>query len=218
MPKIVGFCLGVFVGQTCLGEKFGEWTVVKDGLYALLDDGSRLSAVEAECSCGYKKAMLFSRLKSGETTKCRSCANKTHGRSRTSEHRTWEAMIRRCYVPHCAQYKDYGGRGVIVCDRWNPRKGGSFANFYKDMGPRPSKDHHLDKDIFDGNLIYSPDTCKWVHRCENAKRKRNAVWVEWRGEKVRLAELADELGIPVKRLWQRVKTYGMSVEEAIARG
>lgn len=127
-------------------------------------------------------------------------------------------MIRRCYVPHATAYKDYGGRGVTVCDRWNPKRGGSFENFYADMGPRPSKDHQLDKDIIDGNLVYGPSTAKWVHRYENAKRKRNAVWVDWKGERVRLADLADEVGIPVKKLWARIKTYGLSVEEAVSRG
>lgn len=207
-------------GTSLVGKTFGKWLVVEAGHTLLMSDGSNASAVKARCECGLEKTIKLSQLKRGETEGCRYCRSgtKTHGRSKTSEYRTWEAMIRRCYVPHATGYKDYGGRGVTVCDRWNPKRGGSFENFYADMGPRPSKDHQLDKDIIDGNLVYGPSTAKWVHRHENAKRKRNAVWVQWKGSKVRLADLADETGIPVKKLWARIKTYGLSVEEAVSRG
>lgn len=207
-------------GKSLIGKKFGKWLVIEGGHTLLMADGSNASAVKVRCECGLEKNVKISHLIRGETSGCRLCKGqtRTHGMSKTSEYRTWEAMIRRCYVPHSSHYSDYGGRGVTVCDRWNPKKGGSFANFYSDLGPRPTPDYQLDKDFIEGNLVYGPDTAKWVHRYENAKRKRNAVWVEWKGEKIRLADLADLTQIPVKKLWARIKTYGLSVEDAVAKG
>lgn len=207
-------------GKQLVGKKFGKWLVIESGCVLVMADGSNASAVKVRCECGFERISKISQLKRGETQGCRLCKSptRTHGMSKTSEYRTWEAMIRRCYVPHATAYKDYGGRGVTVCDRWNPKKGGSFANFYADLGPRPSSEHQLDKDFLDGNFVYGPGTAKWVHRNENLKRKRNAVWVEWKGEKVRLTDLADDVNIPAKKLWQRIKQYGYSVEDAVAKG
>lgn len=127
-------------------------------------------------------------------------------------------MIHRCYDKFHASYHNYGGRGVTVCDRWNPAAGGSFENFYADMGVRPSKNHQLDKDIIEGNLIYSPSTVKWVDRSENAKRKRTSIWVDWRGERIRLVDLADSVNIPAKKLRDRIRRSSCSIEDAVAKG
>lgn len=204
-----------------LGEEFGFWTVIETGIVARHRSGKwNASMVRVRCQCGLEKNLMPASLVSGSSTGCRRCRNGsiTHGMSRSPEYRVWEAMLRRCYVAHSTHYQDYGGRGVRVCDRWNPRKGGSFENFYLDLGPRPGLDYQLDKDLIEGNLLYGPGTCKWVHRHENAKRKRNGVWVEWKGERIRLTELADQHNIPVKKLWTRIKQYGISVERAVAMG
>jgi hypothetical protein len=47
-------------------------------------------------------------------------------------------MLQRCFNPNHHKYKYYGGRGVVVCDRWDPKKGGSFENFLADMGEKPA--------------------------------------------------------------------------------
>lgn len=95
-----------------------------------------------------------------------------HGCSDTPEYRVYLGMIQRCYNKNSTCFHNYGGRGVVVCDRWLGEKG--FTNFLADMGNRPTSDHHLDKDIRGGIgcEIYSPDTCSWALPSEHAKFRR----------------------------------------------
>lgn len=205
-------------GTSLVGKTFGKWLVVEAG--HRLPSSKQRSAVKVKCKCGTEKLVSITKLIRGESTGCRDCcySRRTHGMSRTPEYKTWHGMIRRCYDKFHPSYHNYGGRGVTVCDRWNPAAGGSFENFYADLGPRPNSLHQLDKDIFDGNLVYSPSTVKWVHRSENAKRKRTSIWVEWKGEKIRLVDLADKTGIPASLLRCRIRRRGIPVERAVAMG
>lgn len=81
-------------------------------------------------------------------------------------YRSWQAMKARCYDKNNEKYKDYGGRGIIVCDRWL----NSFQNFLLDMGEKPSKNYSLDRKNNDGN--YEPSNCKWSTMHEQASNKR----------------------------------------------
>lgn len=71
---------------------------------------------------------------------CQVYLNTKHGLSYSSEYRIWNGMIQRCTNPKQMSYRNYGGRGIVVCDRWH-----IFENFYADMGPRPSKKHSIDR-------------------------------------------------------------------------
>lgn len=91
---------------------------------------------------------------------------KTHGMSQTPEYRAWYDMMRRCYKPDRADYKYYGGRGVLVCERWY-----LFENFYADMGDA----NGLTLDRIDVNGNYEPSNCKWSTMSEQVKNRRS--WV-----------------------------------------
>ena len=90
---------------------------------------------------------------------------RTHGRSRTKIYRIYHAMLNRCYRSADQAYKNYGGRGITVCDRWRS----SFEAFLGDMGERPSG-LTLDRRNNDGN--YSPDNCRWASREEQRRNQR----------------------------------------------
>lgn len=77
----------------------------------------------------------------------------------------WSAMVRRCRDPKDPAYKNYGERGLTVCQSW-----GKFANFMSDMGPRPSRKHTLERR--ENDMGYGPDNCYWATREEQAKNRR----------------------------------------------
>jgi hypothetical protein len=167
------------------------------------------------CDCGTARIVGRSALVSGITKSC-GCFNKervaatqtTHGKSHTPEYNSWLAMNMRCKSPKAKGYEHYGGRGVIVCDRW----ASSFENFYEDMGPRPDGTT-LDRIDPEGN--YEPLNCRWLNHATNCAIKRKTMFVTFRGETKTIADWARHSSIPYTTLWQRIARNGWSIDRAI---
>ena len=134
---------------------------------------------ECICDCGEKSLASSKNLRSGDTKSCgcQSAAKPSHGhctgRTSSKTYRAWHSMIQRCYSPSQRCYPRYGGRGVRVCDRWNPKAGGCFENFLADMGVAP-EGKTLDKDKLGGigNKLYSPENCCWLTTKEQNQFRR----------------------------------------------
>jgi hypothetical protein len=82
----------------------------------------------------------------------------------------YKNMKRRCYKKETHNYSYYGGRGIIVCDRWLEPNGQGFVNFCMDMGERPSPEYSIDRIDPDGN--YEPSNCRWATASEQSKNQR----------------------------------------------
>ncbi len=129
---------------------------------------------------------------------------------RPDGYHTWQGMIQRCEYAGHVDFHNYGGRGVRVCQRWRL----SFAAFMEDMGPRPSTRHSIDR-FPDPAGNYEPGNCRWATMKEQQNNKRNNRIFTFQGRTMTMAQWADEIGITIYALYQRLAHGRMSVEEAL---
>lgn len=132
--------------------------------------------------------------------------------SRNPEYRTWRSMHDRCTRKNSKQYMDYGGRGIRVCSRWTGKDG--YLNFIKNMGPRPSMKHELDR--VNNDHGYSPDNCAWRTDWEQSRNKRNTRMVTYDGKTQCLKDWSVETGIPWATLHYRVITAKWPLQRAFS--
>jgi hypothetical protein len=84
----------------------------------------------------------------------------------TAEYRAWHGMKTRCTNPNRPDWKNYGGRGITICERW----ANSYEAFLADMGRKPSPAYTLDRINNDGN--YEPGNCRWTTWDLQSRNKR----------------------------------------------
>lgn len=123
----------------------------------------------------------------------------------------WCDMRARCTSTAHRQFKDYGGRGIDVCDRWLGADG--FANFLADMGPRPTG-HMIERS--NNDLGYSPENCRWATRKEQNSNRRNCIYVSLDGETVTLREYCRRRGLKYRPIVKRIRDRNWSVSEALS--
>jgi len=178
------------IGQEIIGTTIGRWKVL-----SILPGGTNVKA-QCLCACGNSRDIRVVKLSSGSSKSCGCLRNDnltTHGRTKnairknSSEYWIWNTMKHRCTNPNHTQHKDYGNRGIKVCDRWQ-----SFENFYADMGQKPDG---LSLERRDNNKGYSPSNCYWADRKTQNSNKRNNHYIEAGGTKKTLTEWARCTGI-----------------------
>lgn len=89
-----------------------------------------------------------------------------HGMSKKPEYSVWVSLKGRCNNKNNTAYKNYGGRGIKICERWSK----SFANFYNDMGSKPKKEYSIDRIDTNGN--YEPKNCRWTTNIIQGRNQR----------------------------------------------
>lgn len=135
---------------------------------------------------------------------------RTHGMSMQKQgvYRVWGNMIQRCTNPNLDRYKDYGGRGITVCERWR----NSFEAFYADVGDRP-EGMFLDRINNDGN--YEPNNVRWVTRAQSNLNTRRCKFVTVNSEAKPINEWLRIYGIAYCTYKQRIKN-GWAMEAAVS--
>ena len=181
------------------GQRFGMLVALRPSH----SDGKRWYW-ELQCDCGEtckkQTADLSAEMKRGGTPNCGcatkrliSKANSKHGMTKHPAYAVYRSMIDRCRLPTHQAWKNYGGRGISVCSRWQE----SFVNFWEDMGPSYQKGLTLER--LDNELDYSPDNCQWVSMRDQTMNKRTSVRC------ADIPQLSKETGIAKSTLYYRAK-------------
>ncbi|MBT2750019.1 MULTISPECIES: hypothetical protein [unclassified Lysobacter] len=178
-----------------IGDQYGRWQIVR---------GRLGTHVRAQCQCGTVKDVQVGHLQSGRSRSCGclraeqlSARRLRHGASGTLEYRLWRKMKERCSNPNAPGYRNWGGRGIRVCDRWQA----SFEAFLRDMGMCPSG-YSLDR--IDNERGYEPGNCRWASHQQQCNNQRRNVRVTLDGKTQTIASWARELSLPYATLHRRV--------------
>ena len=172
------------------------------GTVKRIQQSSLCRAIRPTKSCGCKRLGL---LRAG---------NLKHGASvknDTPEYRTfitWQSALWRCNNPNRRDYKDYGGRGIEVCERWQ-----KFENFVADMGIKPSR---MTLGRIDNDKGYEPTNCRWETLLEQASNRRTNRFLSLDGKRMTLENWAREIGINRDTIGKRLEA-GWSVEAALRK-
>jgi hypothetical protein len=125
------------------------------------------------------------------------------------EYGIWSGIKHRCFNKSSPEYKNYGERGITVCDRWKR----SYANFISDMGPRPNNNMSIDRIDNDGN--YGPSNCRWATSCEQTRNSRRNIVLTYRGVSMIQTDWAKYLGTTPDILGQYLRRGGHTMDEAV---
>lgn len=193
------------------GQTFNRLTVLKRAK----NDKRKRTLWKCKCICGETVIIRGTHLISGATKSCGCLKNEkikvlnlTHGMTKTPEYRCWRHIMIRCYNPSCATFKDYGGRGITVCDEWRH----DFMAFYDHVGNRPSQQHSIDRIRNNGN--YEPDNTRWTLPVTQANNRKSNHLITLYGWTLTISNWSRFVGLKQETIRYRIK-HGWPLSKAI---
>lgn len=196
-----------------IGKRFGKLVVIAE--YGRSEHGDKLWL--CKCDCGNKSIVTTSALTrtKGNAMSC-GCgvgANlKTHGHSKERLYHIWKGMRTRCYNKTNDGYRNYGKRGIKLCDEWK----NDYMSFRKWALLHGYSDN-LTIERIDVNKGYSPDNCEWITLIEQSRNKRNTVWITYKGEKKTLKEWSAITGFGYGTLYTRIFKLKWDLKDAFSK-
>ena len=198
--------------ENLIGKKIGRLVVVEQ-----LVKGKGVCL--CRCNCGNIKKVRTDHLKRGCTLSCGclqkervSISNSKHNKSLSKLYGVWSSMKSRCYNKNNDKYKNYGGRGISVCNDWR----NDFSKFFswaKNNGYKKG----LTIDRIDVNGNYGPENCRWVDYKQQARNKTTNIKIMFQGKLIGMSEVAEILGIKYSRFVWRYKS-GKTFDEIVSMG
>lgn len=197
--------MGKTTKQSMIGNKYGILTVISE-----VEERNKNGHIlyNVKCECGKEKQVLGASLRAGSSRSCNKCSILTgsHGMWKSREYKIWSSIKDRCYNSNNTSYKNYGGKGITVCDSWIK----SFEQFYKDMGD--SNGLTIDRIDVYGN--YEKSNCRWATPKTQARNRTNNSNITYKGETVCMSELCSRINIPISTFVNRIQR-GWSIDKCV---
>lgn len=200
------------------GKTFGRLTVIKRCENYVSPGGTTRSNWLCKCQCGNEIKVTADKLKYGNTKSCGCLKNEItakrnhkHGERHSRLYAIYYAMLNRCNNKKAINYKNYGGRGIKVCEEWTGEDG--FKNFYKWSLDNGYCDE-LTIDRIDVNGNYEPSNCKWSTRHEQMNNTTRSHFITIDNVTHTLSEWSYISGVDVSTIYYRLKR-GISEKEAV---
>lgn len=198
------------------GKKFGRLSVIERIDDYVASSGRRYVRWLCKCDCGKIVHVNSDPLIRGKTKSCgclsselKSQRAKTHGETDSRLYAIWCAIKARCLNSHTVAYKDYGARGITICDEWKD----SYENF-RDWANDNGYKKNLSIDRIDNDGIYEPSNCRWVTSVAQANNRRSNHILTYNGETHNVTEWAAIVGKDPKTIFSRLYA-GWDVERAL---
>lgn len=159
-----------------------------------------------ECECGAQVTKKASDVKRGKTVSCsRICT--TGNPSKHPLYQTWDGIKKRCYQINATGYKNYGGRGIKMCDNWK----NSFWTFVSDMGNKPFSACTIER--LNTNDHYNKDNCIWATAKEQAENRRNNIYITYQNEVYTLFSICKLLNLKHSTIYYRLCKSSLCAQE-----
>lgn len=184
------------------GKTFNRWTVLKFLGVKKYPCGTTHAIWLSRCRCGNESEMISGAFRKSQSCGClRNEVVTTHGQTKDGKvnpsYRAWCSILQRCNNPKNPGYKNYGGRGIKVAERWL-----KFDNFYEDFGKDWVVGTSVDRIDNDGD--YRPGNVRWASWVEQCTNKRINRFIEYAGKRMTSSQWAKETGIHPRYICYRL--------------
>lgn len=215
-----------------VGDVFSRLTIESELPIRLRKGGGTERWFCCLCECGKKTDVPLKRLRSGKTRSCGCLVVPPNPCTRVldpsfvrsedhPDYSVFQGMKKRCYDKSKKEFSNYGGRGICICSGWKK----SFKAFISDMGPRPSKEHSIDRKDNNGNYSCGhcdecvangwTANCRWATSAEQRRNRGDVVMLTFQGETMCMSDWADRYGMSKVTLWHRLNDKKMTLELAL---
>lgn len=200
--------------EVTIGKKYGRLTV-KD----VIKRPKQRTMWLCTCDCGTTKEYYPANVRRGTSLSCGcmqrqqlSERKKTHGGYASKEplYSVWCGIRKRCLSESCEKFKDYGGRGVLLCEQWHDYS--AFREWSMSSGYKTG----LSIDRIDVNGNYCPENCRWTDSRTQQNNRRSCVYYTHNGETHTLKEWSRKFGMNYSTVYSRITKYGYTFERALS--
>lgn len=195
------------------GKKFEHCQVI--GFSGLSNDNK--ATWECLCECGGVFVTTGKALRDGSSKSCgclktkiileASRKNRKHGETNNRLYNIWRGIKKRCYIPNDTSYKNYGAKGIKVCDEWL----NSYEKF-RDWAMSNGYEDNLTIDRIDSEGDYTPENCRWANWKQQGRNRSNNKRIMYKGKRMTFSEVAEKIGISRELLYYRYN-HGVKLDE-----